>query len=112
MKYFASLAVIFASALSAQAAEPVSNRSLSTIGLSGMRAMSDAQGQQVRAKFAIVFGVSTANATSGLTNASATNGYVAGGNGIRGGVNASAAYANGAFTGPAYSAAGGFSIAR
>ncbi|WP_157605322.1 hypothetical protein [Schlesneria paludicola] len=112
MKYFASLAVIFASALSVQAAEPVSARSLSTIGLSGMRSMSDAQGQQVRAKFAAVFGASTANATSGFTNATSTNGYVAAGGGTHGGVNVSAAYANGAFTPAAYSAAGGFSIAH
>ncbi len=51
-----SLAVVFASAMSAQAAEPVS---LQAVGLGGMKVMSDSQGSQVRAK-GIVWGSSAA----------------------------------------------------
>jgi len=84
MKYFAlSLALFVASALSAQAAEPVS---LQAVGLSGMKVMSDVQGNEIRAK-GFVFGQSTATSTQfvalagpgaivvNASTASSTNGY-------------------------------------
>ena len=45
------MAVVICSAVSAQAAQPVSNDSLKSVGLSNIVVMSDAQGTQVRAKF-------------------------------------------------------------
>ena len=45
------MAVVICSAVSAQAAQPVSNDSLMSVGLSNIVVMSDAQGTQVRAKF-------------------------------------------------------------
>ena len=45
------MAVVICSAVSAQAAQPVSNDSLKSVGLSNIVVMSDAQGAQVRAKF-------------------------------------------------------------
>ena len=51
MKFATCMAVVICSAVSAQAAQPVSNDSLKSVGLSNIVVMSDAQGTQVRAKF-------------------------------------------------------------
>ena len=50
MKFATCMAVVICSAVSAQAAQPVSNDSLKSVGLSNIVVMSDAQGTQVRAK--------------------------------------------------------------
>jgi hypothetical protein len=111
MKYLACLAAVFACSVSAQAAGPVTSRSLDNVGLSGMRRISDAHGQQVRAKFAAVYGQSHAavgsfGGGSGST-ASSTNGYVAAGHTIAGGLTVSGAGNN---TGT-FAVGGGFSVA-
>ena len=51
MKFATCMAVVICSAVSAQAAQPVSNDSLKSVGLSNIVVMSDAQGTQVRAKW-------------------------------------------------------------
>jgi len=56
MKIATCVAVVFASVVSAQAAPPVSVNSLNVIGLSNLSRMSDAQGNQVRAKYTYVAG--------------------------------------------------------
>ncbi|WLD12491.1 hypothetical protein [Planctellipticum variicoloris] len=114
MKFVATLSIVLATAVATQAGEPVSSSSLKSIGLSNLRPMTDVQGHEVRAKFAVVFGTGTATAWSGFTSATSTNGYTASGFGGHSGVNVSGAFANGSgfFAGPAYAVSGGFSAAR
>ena len=50
MKFATCMAVVFASAVSAQAGQPVSVNALNAVGLSNVVVMSDAQGTQIRAK--------------------------------------------------------------
>ena len=65
MKFATCLAVVFASAVSAQAGQPVSVNSLNAVGLSNVVVMSDAQGTQIRAKGkARTSGSSTVNSSA------------------------------------------------
>ena len=65
MKFATCMAVVFASAVSAQAAQPVSVNSLNAVGLSNVVVMSDAQGTQIRAKGkARTSGSSTVNSSA------------------------------------------------
>lgn len=66
MKFATCMAVVFASAVSAQAGQPVSVNSLNAVGLSNVVVMSDAQGTQVRAKgnVARTSGSSTVNSSA------------------------------------------------
>ncbi|MCX7394274.1 MAG: hypothetical protein NTW75_09125 [Planctomycetales bacterium] len=77
MKFATCMAVVFCSAVSAQAAQPVSNDSLKSVGLSNIVVMSDAQGTQVRAKgFAATAGgdFATSNSRSGPGNTASAGG--------------------------------------
>ena len=80
MKFATCMAVVFASAVSAQAGQPVSVNSLNAVGLSNVVVMSDAQGTQVRAKgnVARTSGSSTVNSSAkqgagNQTDGTATN---------------------------------------
>ena len=65
MKFATCLAVVFASAVSAQAGQPVSVNALNAVGLSNVVVMSDAQGTQIRAKGkARTSGSSTVNSSA------------------------------------------------
>lgn len=123
MKFATCMAVVFCSAVSAQAAQPVSNDSLKSVGLSNIVVMSDAQGTQVRAKgFAASAGGSyaTSNSRSSFGNtasAGGTNGAIA----ISGPIsNAEAYQLNGVATNAtsnnktssSYAIGGGYSYAR
>jgi hypothetical protein len=59
MKFATCMAVVFASAVSAQAGQPVSVNALNAVGLSNVVVMSDAQGTQIRAKYSFTAGGST-----------------------------------------------------
>jgi len=93
----------------------VSNPSLAKMGLSGMKAMSDAQGMNVRGlSIAVVGGFSQASIHSGGGEASSTNFYFAAGKHSANGANLSGAAAlnvNGYHTSLTVVAAGGFSTA-
>ena len=79
MKFATCLAVVFASAVSAQAGQPVSVNALNAVGLSNVVVMSDAQGTQIRAKGkARTSGSSTVNSSAkqgagNQTDGTATN---------------------------------------
>ena len=79
MKFATCMAVVFASAVSAQAGQPVSVNSLNAVGLSNVVVMSDAQGTQIRAKGkARTSGSSTVNSSAkqgagNQTDGTATN---------------------------------------
>ena len=65
MKFATCMAVVFASAVSAQAGQPVSVNALNAVGLSNVVVMSDAQGTQIRAKGkARTSGSSTVNSSA------------------------------------------------
>ena len=65
MKFATCMAVVFASAVSAQAGQPVSVNSLNAVGLSNVVVMSDAHGTQIRAKGkARTSGSSTVNSSA------------------------------------------------
>jgi len=51
MKFATCMAIVFASAVSAQAAQPVAVNSLNAVGLSNVVALSDVEGTQIRAKY-------------------------------------------------------------
>jgi len=93
----------------------VSNPSLAKMGLSGMKAMSDAQGMNVRGlSVAVVGGFSQASIHSGGGEASSTNFYFAAGKHSASGANLSGAAAlnvSGYHTSLTVVAAGGFSTA-
>ena len=79
MKFATCMAVVFASAVSAQAGQPVSVNALNAVGLSNVVVMSDAQGTQIRAKGkARTSGSSTVNSSAkqgagNQTDGTATN---------------------------------------
>jgi type V secretory pathway adhesin AidA len=91
---FALASVLIFSAAPAFAGEgQVSHQSLSNMGLTGMKAMTDAQGMQVRGlSVAVAGGHSTANVNLGFgNNASSSNFYFAAGKHSASGANLSAA---------------------
>ena len=83
MKFATCMAIVFASAVSAQAAQPVAVNSLNAVGLSNVVALSDVEGTQIRAKYrnrssnVITAGTSTVNSSAeqrgGATNGATTN---------------------------------------
>jgi len=83
MKFATCMAIVFASAVSAQAAQPVAVNSLNAVGLSNVVALSDVEGTQIRAKYrnrssnVITAGTSTVNSSAeqrgGATNGASTN---------------------------------------
>lgn len=97
MKIATCIAVVFASVVSAQAAPPVSVNSLNVIGLSNLSRMSDAQGNQVRAKYTYAAGGSLAR-VSARQGGAAGNAQSHNGAGVVGKGNSSQGNVSGAIT--------------
>ena len=96
MKFATCMAVVFASAVSAQAGQPVSVNALNAVGLSNVVVMSDAQGTQIRAKGkARTSGSSTVNSSAKQDAGNQTDGTASNGG------NSKSRYAGGALAGQA-----------
>jgi hypothetical protein len=83
---------------------------LNALGLGSMKTISQSQASTIRGQGAIVWGASTATIDRRGVSATSSNGYIAGGRTVAGGVNLSVAGSSGrptAFAG-GLSVAGGF----